>query len=191
MLTNQVSNDSAPPTEPAPQVFEKKKEKKKEKPAKEKKKEKKPFEKVKEPAQSFNNPGSEKGQPKQFSEPKKPKFEHAASENKPHGESIPKQPKAKKPKKSKDGKIVVSEPSQEMETKVEAVDEHADLVQSTNAILNGMCAILKQSFPPNLIKCRFQGTFGNSAPNFRGKQSSACIKDTRLGAPASIPEYRG
>ncbi|GAM35382.1 hypothetical protein TCE0_017r03673 [Talaromyces pinophilus] len=128
--------DPPPLTEPAPQVSEKKKEKKKEKPAKEKKREKKPFEKVKEPAQNFNNSGSEKGQPKQFPEPKKSKFEQPVSHTKPQEELLPKQPKAKKPKKSKDGKIVVSEPSQETETKVEAVDEHADLVQSTNAILN-------------------------------------------------------
>jgi hypothetical protein len=135
---------------------------------KEKKKEKKPFEKAKEPVQNINNSGSEKGQPKHIPEPKKLKFEHPVSDTKPQGEPIPKQLKAKKPKKSKDGKIVVSEPSQEMETKGEAVDEHADLVQSTNAILNGMFAILKRSFPPSLIKCRFQGTFGNPTPDFRG-----------------------
>jgi hypothetical protein len=67
------------------------------------------------------------------------------SDTKPQEESLPRQPKAKKPKKSKEGKNVVSEPSQEMEIKAEVVDEHADLVQSTNAILNGTCAALKQS----------------------------------------------
>lgn len=145
MLTNQATNGSAPQTDTTPQVFEKKKEKKKEKPAKEKK-EKKPLEKVKEPSQKFGTSEIGKNQPKQIPEPKKPKFEHPKSDSKPHEEALPKQPKAKKPKKSKEGKNVVSEPSVEKESKAEMGDEHADLVQSTNAILNGMSTTLKQSF---------------------------------------------
>ncbi|RAO67845.1 uncharacterized protein BHQ10_003857 [Talaromyces amestolkiae] len=122
--------DSAPPSEASQRVFENKNKKKKEKPVKEKKKEKKPVEKVKDPIQSSNNSGSEKGQPKQFSQPKQPKFEHLVSD------TLTKQSKAKKAKKPKENKNVVSEPLLEKESKLEVVDEHADLVQSTNAILN-------------------------------------------------------
>ncbi|EEA26404.1 hypothetical protein TMatcc_005328 [Talaromyces marneffei ATCC 18224] len=129
-----TSGGSAPATDPTPGVNQKKKEKKKDK-LKEKKKEK-------ESAQSFNNSGSEKAQPKQIPEskqskqPKQPKFEHPVSDTKPQEEPLLKHPKAKKPKKSKENKNIASEPTLEKEQKAEAVDEHADLVQSTNAILN-------------------------------------------------------
>lgn len=159
---------SAPPTKSAQQVIENKKEKKKEKPAidkknekkNEKKKEKNKEKKLQEPVQSSISSRSEKGQPKQISEPKQPNFEHAVSD------TLPKQPKTKKAKKSKENKIMVSEPLLEKESKVEVVDEHADLVQSTNAILNGMCAASKRSLQLSLINCRFQGTFSYPAPDF-------------------------
>lgn len=144
ILIKQTSGGSAPATDPTPGVNQKKKEKKKDK-LKEKKKEK-------ESAQSFNNSGSEKAQPKQIPEskqskqPKQPKFEHPVSDTKPQEEPLLKHPKAKKPKKSKENKNIASEPTLEKEQKAEAVDEHADLVQSTNAILNGMCAALIRSF---------------------------------------------
>ncbi|EED22283.1 conserved hypothetical protein [Talaromyces stipitatus ATCC 10500] len=133
--TEATSGSSATPSDSAPQATEKKKEKKKDK-QKEKKKEKQPFERAKEPVQSLNNAENKKRQPKQILEPKKPKFEHQPPHISQHEEPLSKRQKAKRAKKSKENKNIVSEPSVEMKARVEEAEEHADLVQSTNAILN-------------------------------------------------------
>lgn len=120
----------SPKVEPAGKQ-DKMQEKKQDKKNK-KKKDKKPNETTTEQAQGPVNPGIEQIQSNTASGFKESPIEEQLHDDKGHEESVAKPTKAKKNKKFKENKHTDTENPQNT-----FGEEHADLVHSTNAILNG------------------------------------------------------